>query len=99
MAVLGAATEAARVIGLQDADTYQWASFAAAPDPRHDTFNVVRWQGALWREQAWSLPLVAGAEHRHELRRSYTAPGATGRLGLDPGEGPATVERLRGVPR
>jgi hypothetical protein len=96
---LGAATEAARVIGLQDADTYQWASFAAAPDPRHDTFNVVRWQGALWREQAWSLPLVAGAEHRHELRRSYTAPGATGRLGLDPGEGPATVERLRGVPR
>ncbi len=66
------ANDAARVRGQQDADTYQWASFAAAPDPRHDTFNVVRWQGANWREQSWSLALEPGGEHRHELRRSYT---------------------------
>lgn len=80
---LGQATEAARVRGLQDADTYQWASFAAAPDPRHDTYNVVQWQGVLWREQSWDLPLQAGAEHRHELRRTYQGTGATGHLGLD----------------
>jgi hypothetical protein len=95
---LAAVTEAARVRGLQDADTYQWASFAASGDPRHDTFNTVRWQGALWREQAWSLDLDPGGEHRHELRRSYTAPGASGRLGLDPGEGPATAAVRRRLP-
>jgi hypothetical protein len=65
------ANDTARVLGQQGADTYQWASFAAASDPRHDTFNTVVWQGAVWREQAWSLALQAGTEHRHELRRSY----------------------------
>lgn len=79
---LDQATEAARVRGLQDADTYQWASFSAAPDPRHDTFNVIRWSGVLWREQSWSLDLQAGGEHRHELRRTYDGTGAVHRLGL-----------------
>jgi hypothetical protein len=65
------ANDTARVLGQQGADTYQWASFAAAPDPRHDTFQTVVWQGAVWREQAWSVGMSAGAEHRHELRRSY----------------------------
>jgi hypothetical protein len=95
---LADATEAARAKGLQDSDTYQWASFAAAADPRHDTYNVVRWAGALWREQGWSLPLVTGGEHRHELRRSYVAPGATGHLGLDPGMSTETTRVLRQLP-
>jgi hypothetical protein len=96
---LADATEAARTKGLQDADTYQWASFAAAPDPRHDTYNVIRWQGALWREQGWNLPLQAGAEHRHELRRSYIAAGTAGVLALDPGQSTDTARVLRQLPR
>jgi hypothetical protein len=96
---LADATEAARTKGLQDADTYQWASFAAAPDPRHDTYNVIRWQGALWREQGWNLPLEVGAEHRHELRRSYIAAGTAGILALDPGQSTDTARVLRQLPR
>ena len=96
---LADATEAARAKGLQDADTYQWASFAAAADPRHDTYNVVRWQGALWREQGWQLPLTVGAEHRHELRRSYLAPGTSGILAATPGQSTGTARVLRQLPR
>ena len=39
-----------------------------------------------------------GAEHRHELRRSYIAPGATGHLGLDPGQSTETTRVLRQLP-
>jgi hypothetical protein len=70
---LAQAADTARAVGMQDADTYAWASFSAPPDPRHDTFNLVRWNGSIWREQSWTLDLEVGAEHRHELRRSYSA--------------------------
>lgn len=95
---LADATEAARTKGLQDSDTYQWASFAAAADPRHDTFNVVRWAGALWREQGWSLPLEMGAEHRHELRRTYLAAGTSGIQAINPGQSTETTRVLRQLP-
>lgn len=42
-----------------------------APDPRHDSYDVIRWQGENWVETAWTLPLDAGATMTHTLRRSF----------------------------
>lgn len=42
-----------------------------APDPRHEAYDVIRWQGANWLELAWSLPLREGAAMRHVMRKSY----------------------------
>jgi hypothetical protein len=41
------------------------------PDPRHDGYNVVRFDGVLWLETAWSLPLVEGGQMRHMMQRIY----------------------------
>ena len=41
------------------------------PDPRHDSYDVVRWDGELWLETAWSMPLVEGGEMSHTLQRIY----------------------------
>jgi hypothetical protein len=45
---------------------------STAPDPRHDGYDVIYWQGVKWLETAWSLPLVEGGEMRHSLRRTYS---------------------------
>lgn len=42
------------------------------PDPRHDSYNVVRWQGENWLELAWGMTLVEGGAMRHTLQRAYT---------------------------
>lgn len=54
-----------------DFSAFSWVTFDAAPDPRHDTFDVVSYNGSLYREQSWSLPLLEGSSHRHELRRVF----------------------------
>lgn len=41
------------------------------PDPRHDGFTVVRFDGLQWMEIGWSLSLKAGGPMRHTLRRAY----------------------------
>lgn len=49
----------------------QRAELTTPPDPRHDSYNVIRWQGSNWMELSWSLPLVEGGEMQHVLQRSY----------------------------
>jgi hypothetical protein len=44
-----------------------------APDPRHDSYDVLRWQGENWLELAWSLPCVEGAAMQHIARKAYTS--------------------------
>jgi len=44
---------------------------STAPDPRHDAYDVIRWDGQLWLETAWSLPLAEGGEMSHTLQRIY----------------------------
>jgi hypothetical protein len=41
------------------------------PDPRHDSYDVIRWDGQLWLETAWSMALSAGGEMSHTLQRIY----------------------------
>lgn len=52
---------------------FEKVTLATAPDPRHDSYTVVQWQGDLWLELAWSLPLEEGAAMTHTMRRSYAA--------------------------
>lgn len=42
------------------------------PDPRHDSYDVIVWQGQKWLELAWSMPLTEGAPMSHLLRKAYT---------------------------
>jgi hypothetical protein len=41
------------------------------PDPRHDSYDVIRWDGDLWLEIGWTLTLTEGAPMRHVLQRIF----------------------------
>lgn len=51
---------------------FEQISLSTAPDPRHDSYDVIQWQGDLWLELGWSMQLVEGGTMSHVLRRSYT---------------------------
>lgn len=50
---------------------FERVSLTTPPDPRHDSYNVIKWQDDLWLELAWSMQLVEGGDMTHTLRRSY----------------------------
>jgi hypothetical protein len=50
---------------------FERTGITTAPDPRHDSYNVIQWQGEKWLELAWTLPLVEGAAMSHLLRKAY----------------------------
>lgn len=50
---------------------FETTSLTTAPDPRHDSYNVIKWQGALWLELSWSMALQEGAPMTHILRKAY----------------------------
>lgn len=50
---------------------YERINLTTAPDPRHDSYNVILWQGALWLELAWMLNMTPGGAMTHLLRKSY----------------------------
>lgn len=49
----------------------QYTNLSTAPDPRHDSYDVVRWDGELWLETAWSLSLTAGGTMTHTFTRAF----------------------------
>jgi hypothetical protein len=51
---------------------FERVQLSTPADPRHDSYNVIRWQGANWLETSWSMALRAGAPMTHTMRRSYT---------------------------
>lgn len=51
---------------------FERVTLATAPDPRHDSYNVIQWQGEKWLELAWSMTLIEGAVMTHSLRKAYT---------------------------
>lgn len=56
---------------LNDHTSYGTASFAAACDPRHDTYDIVDLFGVTYLEKAWSLVCASGGEHQHTLARLW----------------------------
>ena len=70
LATQAQATAAARNLGLRQT-IVERVELATAPDPRHDGYDVVVWQGAHWLEAAWSLDLAEGGRMRHILLRKF----------------------------
>lgn len=67
-----AAQASAVVHGIANRMTvFQRIGINTIPDPRHDAYNVIRWDGANWLELAWSLPLQEGSTMSHLLRKAY----------------------------
>jgi len=65
----------ARTLGIQQT-IYEVVELSTPADPRHDGYDVVRWDDQLWLEVGWEMPLAPGAQMRHTLRRAY--PDTTG---------------------
>jgi hypothetical protein len=42
------------------------------PDPRHDSYNVIRWDGANWLELGWTMSMGEGRTMSHLLRKAYS---------------------------
>lgn len=64
------ANAVARSVGQQQT-LFETLNISTAPDPRHDSYDVIRWQGSNWLEISWSLPLIEGGEMTHVARRAY----------------------------
>lgn len=41
------------------------------PDPRHDSYNVIRWRNANWLELSWSMAMIEGGTMNHLIRKAY----------------------------
>jgi hypothetical protein len=65
------AQAAARQIGIQ-AVVFSRTELSTPPDPRHDSYDVIRWQGVQWLEIGWSMQLVEGGDMKHVMRRVYS---------------------------
>jgi hypothetical protein len=55
---------------------FEQVALSTPADPRHDGYNVIRWQGENWLELAWSMPLQPGEPMTHQMRRSYLRAGS-----------------------
>lgn len=64
------ATAVARNLGIRQA-VFRRAQVSTPPDPRHDSYDVIRWQGVNWLELGWTMTLQEGAPMTHLLRRSF----------------------------
>lgn len=51
--------------------TLENVKLSTAPDPRHDGYNVIRWDGSNWLEIAWDMVLTEGGLMSHTLRKTY----------------------------
>jgi hypothetical protein len=50
---------------------FETTTITTAPDPRHDSYNVIKWQDSLWLELDWTMALTEGQPMTHTLRRAY----------------------------
>jgi hypothetical protein len=66
----GQAATVARNLGIRQT-VFETVNLSTAPDPRHDSYNVIQWQGENWLELAWGMPLTEGGTMTHVLRKAY----------------------------
>lgn len=50
---------------------FEQVSLTTPPDPRHDSYNVIQWDGVQWLELAWTMTLTEGGTMSHLLRKAY----------------------------
>lgn len=78
MQVTSEAQAAAIAYGIAQRQTVlQTVQLTTAPDPRHDSYNVLFWQGANWLEISWSMPLAEGHGMTHQMRKAYAVRGTS----------------------
>ena len=56
---------------MQRQTIFETVRLSTAPDPRHDSYNIIHWQGEKWLELGWNMVLAEGQPMSHTLRRSY----------------------------
>lgn len=71
VASLTQAKAVARSLGLRQTISVR-VDLETVPDPRHDSYQIIRWRQRNWLELAWSMTCEEGASMRHSLRRSLT---------------------------
>lgn len=52
---------------------YETLEFAGPPDPRHDHYDVLDYEGDRYLELAWSMQCQDGSPMSHSARRTYEA--------------------------
>ena len=57
---------------IQRRGIFEQVQLSTVADPRHDGYNVIRWQGVNWLELSWSLTLKPGEPMVHVMRKSYS---------------------------
>ncbi len=70
VSTMAQAMAAARAIGISQTVVEQ-IDATTPPDPRHDSYDVIRWNGSNWLETAWSMELIEGGDMSHTLRRGF----------------------------
>jgi hypothetical protein len=58
---------------VQRQTVFETVNVATALDPRHDGYNVIRFDGSNWLELAWGMQMVDGGEMTHTMRKGYAA--------------------------
>lgn len=61
---------AAKAIGIAST-VFQRVTLNTPADPRHDSYDVIRWQGQKWLELAWTMNLAAEGAMSHTLRTAF----------------------------
>jgi hypothetical protein len=51
---------------------FERVGLTTPPDPRLDSYNVIRWQEENWLELAWTMELEEGGAMSHLLRKAYS---------------------------
>lgn len=62
---------AAKAIGIAGT-VFERVHLETPPDPRHDSYDVIRWRGELWLELSWSMALIEGGTMSHVMRKAYS---------------------------
>lgn len=71
LATTAQATEVARRRAQRDMAVVRTVTFDTVPDPRHDSWGVVEWNGERMLETGWTLELKAGGKHSHVLTNVF----------------------------
>lgn len=69
------AAAAARSLARSWRFPYETVEFSSPPDPRHDHYDIVNFEGLLFLELSWSMSLQEGSAMRHVIRRTYEGEG------------------------
>jgi hypothetical protein len=61
----------ARNIGIRNT-IFETTTVTTAPDPRHDSYNVIHFRESNWLELGWGMALIEGGTMTHTIRKAYS---------------------------